>query len=519
MMKEHKPPYVLGIDSGTHSLRSGIFDLEGRPVVFATWEYPVYHPKPGWAEQEPNDWWEAIVSAVRECLARRGVRPEDILGLSLDNTSCTMLPVGQDGRPLRRALLWMDVRAHDQARRITATHDPILKYVGNIESPEWMLPKALWIKENEPGIYREADKIVESLDWLTYRLTGRWVASINNVTCKWNYARPEGGWSRKLLEDVGLSELPGKWPSEILPVGEEVGPLLPEVAEELGLAPGTPVIEGCIDAYAGMIGLNVVRPGRLALITGSSTCHLAVSAEGVFGSMAWGPYPDAVIPGLWVLEGGQVSTGSIVKWFADNFAHREQLEAEERGISVYEILDEKASEVRPGSEGLVLLDYWQGNRSPLRDPLARGVIWGLSLNHGVGHLFRAIYEGTAYGTRHILEDMARAGFRVREMYACGGGTRSALWMQIHADVCQVPIYLTEVQEATTLGSAICAAVGTGQYRNLQEAAEAMVRVTRRIDPDLTKKETYDFYFRNYVATYPGLKDLLHRVTTRVESGG
>ncbi|MBC7264462.1 MAG: hypothetical protein H5T64_08925 [Chloroflexi bacterium] len=518
-MVAHRPPYVLGIDSGTQSLRSGLFDLEGRPLVFATREYPVYHPKPGWAEQEPWDWWEATVATVRECLAESGVPTEEIVGLSLDNTSCTMLPVDKDGNPLRRALLWMDVRAHDQAERVTASGDPILKYVGNIESPEWMLPKALWIKENEPEIYREADKIVESLDWLTYKLTGRWVASINNVTCKWNYARPEGGWSQKLLADVGLDDLPAKWPPDVLPVGAPVGPLLPEVAAELGLVPGTPVIEGCIDAYAGMIGLNVVQPGRLALIMGSSTCHLAVSQEGVFGSMAWGPYPDAVIPGLWILEGGQVSTGSIVKWFADNFAYQEQVEAQKRGISVYEILDEKAAAVCPGAEGLVLLDYWQGNRSPLRDPLARGVIWGLSLKHSVGHLFRAIYEGTAYGTRHILEDMAKAGLRVTEMIACGGGTKSSLWMQIHADVCQLPISLTEVQEATTLGSAICAAVGSGQYRDLQEAAERMVRVTRRVEPNPDLEEVYDFYFHKYVATYPGLKDLMHAVTTRVEREG
>jgi FGGY-family pentulose kinase len=516
-MTDPKPPYVFGIDIGTQSLRAGLFDLEGRPLVFVTRQYPVRHPRPGWAEQDPRGWWDALVTTVRECVSRSGVEPSEIVALSLDNASCTVVAIDDAGEPLHPALLWMDVRSHDQAARVTATGDPILKYVGNIESPEWMIPKAMWIKENEPEVYGQADKIVESIDWLNYKLTGRWVGCINNVTCKWNYATPEGGWSQGLLSKLGMEDLHDRWPAEILPVAETLGPLMPSVAEALGLSPATQVIQGAIDAYAGSIGLNTLRPGRLALITGSSTCHLAVSEEALFDSMAWGPYPDAVVPGLWILEGGQVSTGSIVKWFVDQCAHREQLEASERDTTAYEILDKEAAAIPPGSEGLVLLDYWQGNRSPLRDPLARGALWGLSLKHSRAHIFRAIYEGTAYGTRHILEDLADAGFECTEMYACGGGTKSELWMQIHADVCQLPILIPEVQEAMTLGSAICAAVGSGHYSSLAEAARQMVRVETRIDPDHSRREVYDFYFEKYVASYPGLKPLMHQVSESLES--
>jgi FGGY-family pentulose kinase len=510
-------PYVIGVDIGTQSLRAGLFDLEGHPVVFATREYPVQHPRPGWAEQEPRRWWDALLSAVGECVETSGVDPAEILALSLDNASCTVVAVDDQGEPLRPALLWMDVRAHEQAERVTATGDFILRFVGNIESPEWMIPKAMWIKENEPQVYDRADRIVESIDWLNYKVTGRWVSCLNNVTCKWNYATPEAGWSPNLLRELEMEDLLDKWPSEVLPVSEVIGPLLPSVAERMGLSSRTVLVQGAIDAYAGMIGLNSLRPGRLALITGSSTCHLAASKEALFDSMAWGPYPDAVVPGLWILEGGQVSTGSIVKWFVDQFGYREQMAASEQDSTPYEILDGEASAVPAGSEGLVLLDYWQGNRSPLRDPLARGVIWGLTLRHSRAHLFRAIYEGTAYGTRHILEDLADAGFECTEMYACGGGTKSDLWMQIHADVCQLPILITEVQEAMTLGSAICAAVGSGQFSSLTEAAERMVRISTRVDPDPSNKQTYDFYFDKYVASYPGLKDLMHEVSARTQS--
>jgi len=252
----------------------------------------------------------------------------------------------------------------------------------------------------------------------------------------------------------------------------------------------------------------------MALVMGSSTCHMALSDRGIFGTHVWGPYPDALIRGLWVLEGGQTATGSIVKWFADNFCAREQAEAEKAGGSVYEVLDAEAAAIEPGSEGLVLIDYFQGNRTPLRDPLARGAFWGLSLRHGVGHMMRAIYEGTAFGTRHILEDLEQGGYRLQEIVACGGGAKSRLWLQIHADVCNVPILLTKVPDATVLGTAVCAAVGAGCFTSVAEASHAMVTVTERIEPNPANRETYDFYFDKYVRTYPQLRDLWHEVARR-----
>ena len=297
-------------------------------------------------------------------------------------------------------------------------------------------------------------------------------------------------------------------------MGDKVGELLPEVAQELGLKPGIAVGQGGIDAHAGMLGLNVVKPGRLALIMGSSTVHLGLSAEPIFDPGIWGPYPEAVVRGSWLLEGGQVSSGSIINWIRENFAGREEQEAKKKGVNVFTILDAKAAELPPGAEGLILLDYWQGNRTPLRDPLARGVIWGLSLKHGLGHLLRAAYEGTAYGTRHILETFAKTGFGIREIYACGGGTKSRLWLQIHADVCNVPIFLTKVAEASTLGTAICAAVAAGAFPTVEEAAQAMVQITDKIEPNAENHALY--IITENMATYPRLKDLMHDMVKKVE---
>jgi ribulokinase len=503
-----KPPYVLGIDCGTQSLRTGIFDLAGRPVVYAVREYPISFPKVGWAEQQPADWWNAARETVAECLGAANVKPGDISGLSLDGTACTVVCCTTDGKPLRPGILWMDIRAHEQAARVDATNDPVLKYAGGKDSPEWMIPKALWLKENEPQVYEKAERIAEVTDWLMFRLTGRWTASLNVTTCKWNYAKPEGGWPRGLLQKLGMTEILEKWPQDVLALGEVAGKLSAAAADELGLAAGIPVAEGGIDAYTGMLGMATVKPGRMALVMGTSTCHMGLSDRGIFGSGVWGPYPDALLSGTWVLEGGQTATGSIVKWFRDNLAAGES----------YRTLDEKAAAIPPGSEGLVLVDYFQGNRTPIRDPLVRGALWGLGLKHTSAHIFRAILEGTAFGTRHILEDLAAHGFKATELYATGGGAKSRLWLQIHADVCGLPIFLSKVGEATTLGSAIAAAVAAGHYSSLPEASEKMVTITDEIKPDPGKREAYDFYFDRYRESYPALAPLMHRVTKRVEAG-
>ncbi len=497
--------YVLGIDCGTQSLRAALYDLEGNLASADAQPFPIEYPQVGWAEQNPTQWWQAARVTVPNVLRMAGVHPRDVAGVSIDGTSCTVVACDRSGELLRPAILWMDQRAHAEAEEVTATGAPVLKYVSGAVSPEWMIPKAMWLKRHQPQIYEQAELICEGTDWLMHQMTGEWTASLNCATCKWHYAVPEGGWPDELLAQLDMTELKEKWPQVVLPMGQRAGQLSFRAAEELGLAPDTPVAQGGIDAYAAMLGVGVVRPRRMALVMGSSTCHMALCCEGYFNTHVWGPYPDALLPGTWVLEGGQTATGSIVKWFADNFCRPQ------RGRDAYEWLDEQAAAVPPGAEGLVLLDYWQGNRTPLRDPLARGCIYGLSLRHSVGHLMRAIYEGTALGTRHILQDMAEGGFEPEGIYACGGGTRSDLWLQIHADACQVPIYTTGQPEAAALGAAICAAVGAELFADLVQAAEAMVQVRAEIRPDPAKAEVYDRMFARYLETYPRLRDLMHQV--------
>ena len=412
------------------------------------------------------------------------------------------MPCDEEGRPLRSALLWMDQRASREAEEISATGDPVLRYVSGRVSPEWMLPKALWLKRNEPELYRRADRIVECTDWFMHRLTGRWTLSLNHVAVKWNYARPDGGWPASLLAAVGLDDLLAKWPETIVPLGRGDATLSRSAAEALGLREGTPVAQGGIDAYLGMLGMGATRAGDVAVIVGSSTCHLAQSEAGVFGSGAAGCYPDATVEGLYTIEAGQTATGSILDWYRRHFAGSEQVEADRRGVNVYEVLDEKAAATPPGADGLVVRDDWQGNRSPYKNPQARGVISGLSLAHGPGHIVRALYEATACGTRHILEDASTHGLRVERVLLSGGGARSPLWLQVHADVLQRP-------DPPDLASPSRAPSARrwpppwppALYPDFDAAALAMVATERIIEPDPAVAAVYDDLFARYVALY------------------
>lgn len=505
--------YVLGIDLGTSSARVGIFDLKGNSIVFSDEPYPLYTPNSGWAEQKPEDWWNSICKASRKAISKSGIAPKDIIGMSVDTTSCTVLLVDENINPIRPALMWMDVRSSEQAKRITQSRDKALKYNGysNV-SAEWMPCKALWLKENEPENYFKAKYVIECIDWVMFKLTNVLTASINNTTARWYYDRPNGGWPVEFYSKIGLEDLVDRFPSDVVDLGTVTGRLTKSAAEDMGLVPGIPVGEGGADAFVGMIGLDVVEPGRMALITGSSHLHLGLSEKEVHYKGLFGSYPDAVIPGLQMIEGGQISTGSIVNWLKTNYCGSIENMAEVRKCSVYDILNEQAEELPIGSEGLIVLDYFQGNRTPYSDSDVRGLVYGLSLKHKPAHMFKAIIEGICYGTELIFDTFGKAGMRPDSIYISGGAVKSSLWLKTHANVSNLPIYIPEVSEAPCLGSAILGAVAAGAFPDIKSAAHSMVRIVNKIEPDKEKHEEYKFYYNKYAELYGILKDWMHEVT-------
>ncbi|UEM07068.1 hypothetical protein JL101_029130 (plasmid) [Skermanella rosea] len=492
--------YVIGIDAGTESMRAGVFDLDGGLVAEGVTPIETRFPQAGWAEQSPEDWWRALGASVRQAVGKAGIRPDQVVGLAADTTCCTVVAMDDRGRSLRPAIIWMDMRAAPQAARIAALDDPALKVNNAGRGPvsaEWMIPKSLWMAENQPDLFEQADYVCDCQDYINFHLTGRMVANITSASTRWHYDS-RTGYAAGLLSKLGLTALLDRWPREVLPLGQVIGGLTPAAAEHLGLPAGLPVAQGGSDAFIGMIGLGVVQPNRLAMITGSSHNHLGFVGEEVHGAGFWGTYPDAVIPGLHAIEGGQTSTGSVIAWFKRLI---------DSGIT-YERLNAEAAELLPGSEGLVVLDHFQGNRTPYTDSASRGAITGLTLRHGPAHIFRAMMESVAFGTELILETMGAAGFKPEDVVVCGGATNSDLWIQIHADVSGLPLKLTRIANAPMLGSAVLAAVGAGHYDDIGTAAGRMVQVVRTVEPDMKRYEAYRPVYDSYKALYPALKVVL-----------
>ena len=490
---------VIGVDGGTESLRAGVYDAAGRCLASAARRYDTTFGPGARAEQDPEDWWTALSAAVRESVGRSGQPPEAVKAIALDTTSCSVVALDDQLRATRPAIIWMDVRSGNEAAAALATGDEALGVNGAGEGPvsaEWMIPKALWLSRHEPENFSRATTICEYQDFMTMRLTGRRVASQSNVSLRWHYStRRPGGWALSLIEKLGIPELATKWPAEVLPAGAPIGPLTAAAAAHLGLPVSTLVVQGGVDALVGMVGLGVAQPGQLALITGSSHLQYGVLSDaGMALPGLWGAYPDVLYAGRALIEGGQTSTGSIINW----------LRRIGGGVDLAS-LNREAAELRPGSDGLLVLDHFQGNRTPYTDPLSRGAFVGLTLAHGMPHLFRASIEGICFGTRAILDRMAEAGFQCREITVGGGAARSELWLQIHADTAGLPVRAPDTADVALLGSAILAEVGLGSYATIDDGIAAMTHPGRLIEPRSAEHAEYDAIYARYRQLYPALK--------------
>nr|WP_314092987.1 FGGY-family carbohydrate kinase [uncultured Shinella sp.] len=492
--------YFLTADGGTESLRARIYDLSGACLGSAAVAYETKFSTGARAEQDPEDWWRAFVAAARQAIETARVDPSAIEAITLATTSCTVVALDREGKALRPAIIWMDVRASAEAEAVLATGDGALISNGGGHGPvsaEWMIPKALWIARNEPEVFEKAHTICEYQDFMTLRLTGERAASLNNVTLRWHYQTDRGGWPATLVETLGLGALLDKWPQRIVPPGGVIANLSARAAGELGLSTRVKVVQGGADALIGMIGLGVAHPGQLALITGSSHLQFGVTETAVHAPGIWGTYRDCVYPDRYIVEGGQTSTGSIIAWLGRLM----------NGTMDLDDLNRKAAALGPGCEGLLVQDHFQGNRTPYTDPLSRGAIVGLTLAHEPHHIFRAIMEGIGFGTRAILDAMAAAGYRGTEITVGGGAGASDLWLQIHADTAGLPVCVPASRDAPSVGSAVLAAHGAGHFATIDDGIAAMVRPGKRIEPRTREMALYADIYQQYLALYPALKSV------------
>ncbi|MBN9507923.1 MAG: FGGY-family carbohydrate kinase [Alphaproteobacteria bacterium] len=499
-------PVVIGVDVGTGSARAGVFDLLGHRLGSAVqpirmWQEPADH-----CEQSSADIWQSVCLATRAALATAG--PVDVRGIGFDAT-CSLVVVDAAGAPVtasasgdpaRDVIVWMDHRALAQAERINATGSDVLRYLGGRISLEMQTPKLLWLRENLPDTWRRAAAFFDLPDFLTWRATGADSRSLCSTVCKWTYLGHEGQWDPAYFRAIGLGDLAdegfARIGTTVLPMGAPVGAgVRGAAAAALGVPAGTPVGTSAIDAHAGGIGtIGATLPGqaaplerRLALIAGTSSCHMAVSAAPRFVPGVWGPYFSAMLPGLWLNEGGQSATGSLLDHVVLRRARGLAL-----GASPYEALNARLGELAgtapvPAAltRGLHVLPYFHGNRSPRADATLRGMVSGLALTDtadDLALLYLATVQAIACGTRHIIEACNAAGYGLDTIVACGGLAKNPLVLREHADATGCAVALPEEPDAVLLGAAVLGAVAGGVHPTIPAAMAAMTRAAIAVEP-------------------------------------
>ena len=500
---------VLGLDFGTGGIRAGVFDIARRAMLGEREVgYATRYPHPGWAEQSPLEWWDALGKAVRGLMHDLGT-PE-IDGICVATTASTVVVCAVDGMPLYPALLWMDCRAATQAGRTAQSRHPVMAYAGGADAAEWLVPKAMWLAANAPAIYAQAGRICECLDWVNFMLTGVWAGSRMNATCKWNYDSVLGVFHPDLYADLGVPDLPDKLPAAIHPVGGPIARISETARAHLGLANRPVLAQGGIDAHIGMLSAGTLALGELLMIGGTSVVHLFQLAEEQPVPGFWGPYPHALVDDHWLVEAGQVSAGSVLTWLC-----RDMFGLDEAGAAR---LSQEAAGFAVGGTGLLTLDYFMGNRTPYRDPLLRGAVAGLSLGHSRAALYRSAIEGIALGSANVLKRMKEMGVPVRRIVTAGGYARNRLWLQATVDAIGLPVLLRPEANLSIIGAAAAAATGAGLVPDLFAAAAAVSLPAVTVEPDPTAHARYSELLAEYLELSDLLAPLSRRLAQRLMQG-
>jgi len=493
----------MGIDVGTTGVKALIIDENGKVCASAVEEYPLSTPHPNWAEQNPEDWWDATIKAIRNVLEKSGGASVEGIGLSGQMHGAVF--IDRDGKVLRPCIMWCDQRTAKQCVYITETvgEDRLFELTCNPALTGFTAPKIVWVKEEENEVFRKTYKILLPKDYIRFLLTGVFATEVSDASGTVLFDVKKRRWSKEMLSAL---EIPEDLMPEVFESPEVSGRISAEASSLTGLPEGTPVVGGGGDQAAGAVGNGIVREGIISSTIGTSGVVFASCDEvRVDPGRRLHTFCHAV-PGKWHLMGVMLSAGGSLRWLRDAICHEEVREAKEKGIDPYEIMTEEASQAPPGCEGLIFLPYLSGERTPYPDPDARGVFFGLTLRHKKEHLIRSVMEGIAYGLRDSLELMKGIGAKMSEVRASGGGARSSLWRQIQADVNNLEMQVISVDEGPAFGVALLAGVGVGIFNNVEEACSRTIKVKETIKPIKENVTIYERYYEIYHSLYPALKD-------------
>jgi len=544
--------YSLGIDYGTQSGRAVLVEVDtGNIAATAVKEYThgvmdEYLPdgktrlEPDWALQHPQDYIEVLEMTIPAVLKESGVDPADVIGMAIDFTACTMLPIDKDNTPLcfkdeykknphAYVKLWKHHAAQPEANKLNDTarsmEEKFLDRYGGKISSEWLMPKIMQILDEALEIYEAADRFIEATDWMSLILTGNERRNSCTAGYKAIWSKREGYPSKEFFKalDPGLENVvEEKLSKDIYPLGGKAGELNEEMAKLTGLIPGTAVGISNVDAHVAVPAVGIVEPGKMLMIMGTSTCHMVLGTEEKIVPGMCGVVEDGIIPGYFGFEAGQSCVGDHFEWFVENCVPYSYMEeAKEKGVNIHKLLREKAKKLKVGESGLLALDWWNGNRSVLVDVDLTGLLIGCTLATKPEEIYRALIEATAYGTNMIIETFEENGVAIKELYACGGiAEKDEFMMQIYADVTNREIRISASSQTVALGSAMFGAVAAGKekggYDSIVEAAKKMAKVKEgSYKPIPENVEAYKKLYAEYRILHDyfgrGINDVMKRL--------
>ncbi|WP_105614285.1 xylulokinase [Vallitalea okinawensis] len=487
--------YLLGIDQGTSGCKMTIFNSKGNVVAETLKTYPTFYGEHGEVEQDCNDWWIAIMEGIKEMLETSDIDAKQIKGIGVDGISWACIPVDQEGKVLCKTMIWLDRRATKEAEwmKKTVGEEALIALSGNPVDACYMTPKMLWLKENKPEVYSKTHKFLQSNSYIVYQLTGVMSQDYSQGYAYHFFDISKGQLDKDIARQLGIS-------IELIPPfyhsHEVVGHVTKKAAFLTGLAVGTPVVAGGLDAACCTLGAGVIHVGQTQEQGGQAGgMSICLDQPVIHPKLILGYH---VVPNHWLLQGGTTGGGGTLNWFNRELGYKEEALAKDEDTNPFVIMSQEAGEIPAGSDGVLFLPYMKGERSPLWNGDAKGVYYGLGYDKTRSHMIRSTMEGVAYSLKHNLDTAKEVNVYTKTLTSVGGSSNSLVWTQIKSDVTGKRIEVPYSDHATTLGAAILAGVGTGVYKDFQEAVKTTVKVLRVHEPNDDHVKTYRESYEEYL---------------------
>lgn len=497
---------IISIDLGTSNLKVAAFDLKGQEIGYESIEYKLHSTANGIVENDPEKYWGNLVKILKKLGVSLGDRKKEIIAIGTTSQGETIIPININGEPLRNAIVWLDKRSVGEAKEISKNFDENKLFVKTGQpkvDASWPATRILWIKRNESEIFSQTYKFLLLEDFIIYKITGNFFGESSVYNSSYYYDIVKFKYIDEVLNflDIDKEKLP-----EIVKPGTYIGKVKNDVALDIGFPKRTKVVIGAMDQICGAVGSGNIKKGLISETTGTAFAMVASIDKPIFNKETRLPCYMHAVPDLYTLLPYSFTGGMVLKWFKDNFCQNEIYNSKNKRINVYDILTNKAAEVLPGSEGLIMLPHLAGAYFPEYNSKARGVYFGIGLNHTIGHFIRAIMESLGYMIRANIDSFDSLGIKPKKIISVGGGAKSPLWCQIKSDITGIKIEVPEYTETALLGAAILASVNIGEYNSIEQACSRFIKIRRKYKPNIKNREIYDDSYRKYESLYKSLEN-------------